>query len=87
MSNSWHVCSLVVQVNPNQIDSIKDALCAIPDTEIPGANEEEGKLVVVMQAEGDDLLYKRIESVRDIPGVLAVSLVYHQQDDEGEEIA
>lgn len=87
MSNSWHVCSLVVQVNPNQVESIKDALCAMPDTEIPGANEEEGKLIVVMQGADDGLLYKRIESVREVPGVLAVSLVYHQQDDEGEEIA
>jgi len=86
MNNSWHVCSLVVQVNPNEIERIKDALSSMPDTEIPGSNDE-GKLVVVMQGEDSDILYKRIESTREIPGVLAVSLVYHQQDDEGEEIA
>lgn len=85
--NNWHVCSLVVQVNPKKITAVKEALYAIPETEIPGLNEDEGKLIVVMQAEDSDRLYAQIESIRDIPGVLAVSLVYHQQDEQGEEIA
>ncbi|KFC97599.1 NapD family periplasmic nitrate reductase component [Leminorella grimontii ATCC 33999 = DSM 5078] len=38
-----------------------------------------------MQAEDADALYAQIESARDIAGVLAVSLVYHQQDEQGED--
>ena len=30
-------------------------------------------------------VYKRQESVRNVEGVLAVSLVYHQQEEQGEE--
>ena len=86
-NNNWHVCSLIVQSNPKELARVKDMLLAIPGTEVPGFNEDEGKLVVVMQAEDSDLLYAKIESIRDFPGVLAVSLVYHQQDEQGEEIA
>lgn len=84
-SKEWHVCSLIVQVTPQEIDTVSAALCAIPGTEIPGSNEQEGKLIVVMQADSSDRLFANIESVRDLAGVLAVSLVYHQQDDQGEE--
>jgi nitrate reductase NapD len=85
--NSWHVCSLIVQINPKELAQVKAALLAIPDTEVPGFKEEEGKLIVVMQADDSNRLYAKIESVRDIAGVLAVSLVYHQQDEQGEEMA
>lgn len=84
-NSDWHVCSLIVRVKPEDICDVSKALCALPGTEIPGVNEEEGKLIVVMQADNSDVLYAQIESARDIAGVLAVSLVYHQQDEQGED--
>ncbi len=84
-NNSWHVCSLIVQVKPENISKVSEALCALPGTEIPGVNENEGKLIVVMQADNSDVLFAQIESTRDLAGVLAVSLVYHQQDEQGED--
>lgn len=81
----WHVCSLIFQVRPEAIETVSKTLCALPGTEIPGVNSDEGKLIVVMQAEDADALYAQIESARDIAGVLAVSLVYHQQDEQGED--
>ncbi|GKX63892.1 chaperone NapD [Pragia fontium] len=83
--SDWHVCSLIVQVKPEDISTVSEALCALPGTEIPGVNEKEGKLIVVMQADNSDVLFAQIESARDIAGVLAVSLVYHQQDEQGED--
>ncbi|WP_159566702.1 chaperone NapD [Budvicia diplopodorum] len=84
-NSDWHVCSLIVQVKPEDIPRVSKALCELPGTEIPGVNETEGKLVVVMQAENSDALFAQIESTRDLVGVLAVSLVYHQQDEQGED--
>ncbi|MBK5074456.1 chaperone NapD [Budviciaceae bacterium CWB-B4] len=83
--NDWHVCSLIVQVRREDIPKVSEALYALPGTEIPGVNEDEGKLIVVMQADNSDVLFAQIESARDIAGVLAVSLVYHQQDEQGED--
>lgn len=57
-----------------------------PGTEIPTSDPALGKLVVVMQAARSDTLLNHIESARNLDGVLAVSLVYHQQDLQGEEM-
>ncbi|AJI95479.1 chaperone NapD [Yersinia ruckeri] len=83
----WHVCGLVVQAKPERIPQLIDDLLAIPGTEIPTSDIPLGKLVVVMQAARSDVLLKQIESARNLQGVLAVSLVYHQQDEQGEEQA
>ncbi|ANI31292.1 nitrate reductase [Yersinia entomophaga] len=81
----WHVCGLVVQAKPERIPRLIDELLAIPGTEIPTSDAQQGKLVVVMQAARSDVLLRQIESARNLTGVLVVSLVYHQQDEQGEE--
>ncbi|OMQ21839.1 chaperone NapD [Serratia oryzae] len=84
MNNEWHVSGLMVQARPEKFPGVIPALLAIPDTEIPAQNQQQGKLVVVMQAERSQALLEKIESARNLDGVLAVSLVYHQQDEQGE---
>ncbi|CAI1127454.1 chaperone NapD [Serratia proteamaculans] len=84
MNNEWHVSGLVVQARPEKIPLLITALLAITDTEIPAQDPQHGKLVVVMQAACSHQLLEKIESVRNLDGVLAVSLVYHQQDTQGE---
>ncbi|MNJ79301.1 assembly protein for periplasmic nitrate reductase [compost metagenome] len=74
----------MVQARPDKFPALISALLAIPDTEIPAQDQQQGKLVVVMQAARSDALLEKIESVRNLEGVLAVSLVYHQQDEQGE---
>lgn len=80
-AQDWHVCGLVVQVNPRKIHQIQTALLAIPHTEIPAIDEEKGKLVVVMQSHHQQQLLEQMEAARQIDGVITVSLVYHQQDE------
>lgn len=79
-SPEWHVCSLILQCNPKKIDKIQTALLAIPDTEIPAADAEKGKLVVVMQSYDEYKLLNDMEGIRDIEGVIDVTLVYHERD-------
>lgn len=76
----WHVCSLILQCNPNKIAEIQTALLAIPYTEIPAIDEKKGKLVVVMQSHDEQLLLDSMEGTRHIEGVIDVSLVYHERD-------
>ncbi|MBI0276816.1 chaperone NapD [Hafnia alvei] len=86
MSNEmWHVCGLVVQAKPEAVPAVAEALAAMPETEVAAIEQEKGKLVVVMQSEDSNALLDRIESARNVAGVLAVSLVYHQQDEQGED--
>ncbi|EFE95765.1 NapD protein [Serratia odorifera DSM 4582] len=84
LNNQWHVSGLVVQARPEKFPQLLPRLLAIPDSEIPAQDRAQGKLVVVLQAAHSNALLEKIESVRNLDGVLAVSLVYHQQDEQGE---
>ncbi|WP_447722417.1 chaperone NapD [Edwardsiella tarda] len=81
----WHVCGLVVQARPQAVTDVAQQLSAMDGTEVAASEPPQGKLVVVMQSEDSGTLLDRIESVRNVAGVLAVSLVYHQQDEQGED--
>ena len=85
MQTDWHVCGLVVQAHPHNVLAVSHALSELPGSEVALTDGSQGKLVVVMEAARSDELLNQIESARNIAGVLAVSLVYHQQDEQGEE--
>lgn len=76
----WHVVSLIVQGQPSKIQSIKTALMAMPNTEVPALDMDKGKLVVVMESADQHELIDRVEALKEIDGVIVVSLVYHEQD-------
>ncbi|OOF45523.1 chaperone NapD [Rodentibacter trehalosifermentans] len=78
----WHVVGLIVQGNPRKLAKIQTALLTVEHTEIPTFDEKTGKLVVVMQSHDQHLLLDNIESIKDIDGVINVSLVYHEQDEK-----
>lgn len=77
-SGCWYVGSIVVQAYPDKIDAVKHALLQLPLTEVHGENRAEGKLVVVMESDFQRELANRMESARDIEGVIAVSLIYSE---------
>lgn len=81
-AQNWHVVGLIVQGKPEKLAAIQTALLAIEHTEIPTFDEKMGKLVVVMQSHDQHLLLDNMESVKDIEGVINVSLVYHEQDEQ-----
>ena len=81
-AKNWHVVGLIVQGNPEKFAAIRTALLAIEHTEIPTFDEKFGKMVVVMQSHDQHILLDNIESVNDIDGVINVSLVYHEQDEQ-----
>lgn len=78
----WHVVGLIVQANPKKMAAIQTALLEIEHTEIPTFDERMGKLVVVMQSHDQHILLDNMESVNNIDGVINVSLIYHEQDEQ-----
>ncbi|MBU4681306.1 chaperone NapD [Cedecea davisae] len=85
MHTDWHVCGLVVQARPEHIAAVRSALNQLAGSEVAGDDAGTGKLAVVMEAADSKTLLEQIELARNISGVLAVSLVYHQQNEQGEE--
>lgn len=79
---NWHVVGLIVQGNPKKMAEIQTALLEIEHTEIPTFDEKMGKLVVVMQSHDQHILLDNMESVNNIDGVINVSLIYHEQDEQ-----
>lgn len=68
-----------------RISDISTQLNAFPGCEVAVSDAPSGQLIVVVEAEDSETLIQTIESVRNVEGVLAVSLVYHQQEEQGEE--
>lgn len=81
-ARDWHVVGLIVQGNPEKMAAIQTALLAIEHTEVPTFDAKMGKMVVVMQSHDQHLLLDKMESVKDIDGVINLSLVYHEQDEQ-----
>lgn len=80
--SQWHVCGMVAQCHPKDIAAVKTALSALTLTEVSAVDEQNGKLALVMESSSQADLLERMEQARDIDGVLALSLVYHQQDQD-----
>ena len=54
----------------------------MPYTEIHGEKAEEGKLVVVMESDFQPTLVEQMEMIKEIDGVIVVSLIYSHQDEQ-----
>ncbi|QIZ76479.1 chaperone NapD [Ferrimonas lipolytica] len=69
----YHVTSLILQLQPDQRDSVLQYLHSIEGAEVH-AESIDGQLVITLEGEGH---HPGIESLHTIPGVLSVSLVSH----------
>lgn len=80
-NDSWHVCGLVIQARPTAIAAVRQALLYLADSDIAAEDAARGTLALTLGAADSATLLSNIEATRNIPDVLAVSLVYHQQDE------
>ncbi len=84
MSNELHVTSLVLQVQPDHMSSVRQVIIDMPNAELSVNNEV--KLVVVLEGDSQKSLMTDIEKINAISGVLTAAMVYHQSEvlEEGE---
>ena len=74
-----HVVSLVVYADPSRVAEISDAIGRLPGAEVH-ANDGRGKLVVVLETEGDADMAAAIDRVDRTAGVICTALVYQQSE-------
>jgi nitrate reductase NapD len=79
-TETCHIISLVVQCLPDKIAAVAAAISDIPDAEIP-TRDERGKLVVLIETNGEARLMERISAIESVPGVISATMVYHQVDE------
>jgi nitrate reductase NapD len=84
MSKELHVTSLVVQVKPEHMSSVRQTIMKMENAEL--SVNDEVKLVVVLEGETQKGLLADIETINHIEGVLSAAMVYHQSEvlEEGE---
>jgi nitrate reductase NapD len=79
MSNEFHVTSLIVQVLPEQMLSVRQSIMEIHNAELSVNNEV--KLVVVLEGETQGALMASIETINGLPGVLSATMAYHHSEE------
>jgi len=77
MGESVHIASLIVQVQPELLASLRDWFSAQPGAEIRG-EDAAGKLVVVLESDGEQPILDLIEAAQAREGTLSANLVYHE---------
>lgn len=73
-----HIAGLLVQVRPGSEPAVAACLAALPRTEVSAAAG--GKLVAVCEGDNSGEILDLIAQVRDLPGVLNVTLVYQHAE-------
>lgn len=86
--NRLCISSLVVQAEPASLESVREAIERISESEVMGENEQ-GKLVVVLDTDSNRIAADRISEIQALDGVLSATLIYQYDDHEpqAEELA
>lgn len=74
--NNIHISSLLVQLQPERIETISERCGAFEQVEIH-ATDPRGKMVLVLETPGQQEIVAFIDWLQSEKGVLSVSLVYH----------
>lgn len=80
--NDLCISSLVVQTQPELLKEVRDAIENIAEAEVMAQNEQ-GKLVVVLDTQGNRQAADTITAIQNTAGVLSATLIY-QYDDRSE---
>jgi periplasmic nitrate reductase NapD len=78
MSALLHIASFVIHHRLDAGAALDAALAELPDTDL--ALRSEGRSIVLCEGDSEGAVTNRIESLRDVDGVLGVSLVYHHAE-------
>ncbi len=77
-----NISGIFVQTTPVQLEAVKARLLALPGVEVHG-EEEDGRLVVVIDEPSDRPSGEALMKIQNVEGVLSASLVYqHIENDE-----
>lgn len=79
MSAEMHIAGVVVRATPARIDAVRRAVAAFPGAEIHA--EDNGKLVVTIEAASAGELAERVTEIGRLDGVLSAAPVYHHAED------
>ena len=72
----------MVQAKPAKLEQVQADILNIPHSEIHGVKAEEGKIIVTIESDRQLALADRIDEVKEIDGVIVVSLISNYLDEK-----
>lgn len=73
-----NISGLVGHIRPQGLQECVAAINALPGAEVYHTDESSGRIVIIQEAQSTGEEVETFERIRAIPGILSLSLVYHQ---------
>ena len=81
-----NISSVLVNARPQEIDQAQAGLLALDGVEIHAVTEE-GRMIVTIEADSENVVANIFGVINQLPGVLSASMVYHQYESDPDEEA
>lgn len=81
-----NISSILVSAAPERAGQVKSQLEALAGVEVHAVSDD-GRLIVTIEADSEQATVSTFEAINQQPHVLAVSLVYHQDESDPDEEA
>lgn len=86
VSGGVNISSVILGVSPEGTDQVRKQLLALKGVEVH-AVADDGRMIVSIESAAEDDTVGTFEAIRQTPGVLSASLVYHHYETEPDEEA
>lgn len=83
---STNISSIILGVHPGDAAGVGVQLATLEGVEVH-AVAEDGRMIVTIESATEGATVDTFEAIRQIPGVLSASLVYHQYESDPDEEA
>ena len=81
-----NISSVLVYARPQDLQLVREQLSALAGVEVHAASEN-GRLIVIIEADSVQAVADIFAQINQQPGVLAASMVYHQFEPDPDEEA
>ena len=81
-----NISSVILGVQPAEAERVRGELQALEGVEVH-AVAEDGRMIVSIESASEGATVDTFEAIRQLPGVLSASLVYHQYESDPDEEA
>jgi nitrate reductase NapD len=78
-----NISSVIVIPRPERVDAVVMGLKSLDSVNVAAVSPE-GKIIVTIETEGDRATIQTYEIISQMDGVMSVSMVFHQQENEPE---
>jgi nitrate reductase NapD len=79
VTEELHIAGAVIFARPESLDSVRAHLALLPQAEVHAISPE-GKIVITLEAASARQTVDYMDAIRDLPGVMNVSLVYQHAE-------